>query len=121
MLLRRIGTPEGVVLVADPSQPEQDSLSRYLSEIGAVTLLSKAEEGDLTRRMHEGDEQAKRRLLEANLRLVVFVAKRYSAYATGSLDVLDLIQAGNLGLMQAVERYDPARGSFSNHAVWWIR
>lgn len=112
---------EGVGLAADPSHTTDESLSLYLREIGAIALLSKAEERDLIGRIHAGDEQAKHRFLEANLRLVVFVAKRYSPYTSGSLDIQDLIQAGSLGLMQAVERYDPERGSFANHAVHWIR
>lgn len=124
MMLRTtifVATDEGGDLVAAPTPSEDDSLALYLREIGAVALLSKAEERDLVGRIREGDEQAKHRFVEANLRLVVFVAKRYSPYTSGSLDILDLIQAGSLGLMQAVERYDPERGTFANHAVWWIR
>ncbi len=114
-------TYEGVGLAADPSQSECESLSLYLHDIGAIALLTRAEERDLIALVHAGDEQAKQRFIEANLRLVVFVAKRYRPLLSGSLDIEDLIQAGSLGLMQAVKRYDPARGSFSNHAVWWIR
>lgn len=114
-------TYEGVGLVADPSSPECDALSLYLHDIGAIALLSRVEERDLIALVHAGDEQATCRFIEANLRLVVYIAKRYRPLLSGSLAIEDLIQAGSLGLMQAVKRYDPERGSFSNHAVHWIR
>ncbi len=110
----------GVGLVADPT-PEHDSLSLYLEEIGRIQLLSKEQEREMISRVRAGDECAKRQFIEANLRLVVYVAKRYSEYCTASVSLQDLISVGNLGLIKAVERYDPLRGTFSNHAVYWIR
>ena len=91
----------------------------YLKEIGKVPLLSAEEEVDLAKRMAEGDEDAKKRLAEANLRLVVSIAKRY--VGRGML-FLDLIQEGNLGLIKAVEKFDYEKGfKFSTYATWWIR
>ena len=91
----------------------------YLKEIGKVPLLSGDEEIELARLMQEGDEAAKKRLSEANLRLVVSIAKRY--VGRGML-FLDLIQEGNLGLMKAVEKFDYQKGfKFSTYATWWIR
>ncbi len=96
-----------------------DPVKMYLKEIGRVPLLSGDEEIELARRMQEGDEAAKRRLSEANLRLVVSIAKRY--VGRGML-FLDLIQEGNLGLMKAVEKFDYQKGfKFSTYATWWIR
>ncbi len=96
-----------------------DPVKMYLKDIGRVPLLSGDEEIDLARRMQEGDEAAKRRLSEANLRLVVSIAKRY--VGRGML-FLDLIQEGNLGLMKAVEKFDYQKGfKFSTYATWWIR
>ena len=91
----------------------------YLKEIGKIPLLKPHEEVELARRMHEGDELAKQRLVEANLRLVVSIAKRY--VGRGML-FLDLIQEGNLGLIKAVEKFDYVKGfKFSTYATWWIR
>ena len=91
----------------------------YLKDIGRVPLLSSDDEIELAKRMQEGDEEAKRRLSEANLRLVVSIAKRY--VGRGML-FLDLIQEGNLGLMKAVEKFDYQKGfKFSTYATWWIR
>ena len=91
----------------------------YLKEIGKVPLLSAEEEIDLAKRMADGDEEAKKRLAEANLRLVVSIAKRY--VGRGML-FLDLIQEGNLGLIKAVEKFDYQKGfKFSTYATWWIR
>jgi RNA polymerase primary sigma factor len=91
----------------------------YLKEIGRVPLLTPEEEVDLAKRMEDGDEEAKRRLAEANLRLVVSIAKRY--VGRGML-FLDLIQEGNLGLIKAVEKFDYRKGyKFSTYATWWIR
>ena len=91
----------------------------YLKDIGKVPLLSAEEETELARRMQEGDEEAKKLLSEANLRLVVSIAKRY--VGRGML-FLDLIQEGNLGLMKAVEKFDYTKGfKFSTYATWWIR
>ena len=96
-----------------------DPVKMYLKDIGKVPLLSADEEIDLARRMQEGDEAAKKRLSEANLRLVVSIAKRY--VGRGML-FLDLIQEGNLGLMKAVEKFDYQKGfKFSTYATWWIR
>lgn len=96
-----------------------DPVRMYLKEIGRVPLLTPEEEVDLAKRIEQGDEEAKRRLTEANLRLVVSIAKRY--VGRGML-FLDLIQEGNLGLIKAVEKFDYAKGfKFSTYATWWIR
>lgn len=96
-----------------------DPVRMYLKEIGKVPLLSAQEEIDLAQRMGDGDEYAKRKLVEANLRLVVSIAKRY--VGRGML-FLDLIQEGNLGLIKAVEKFDYKKGfKFSTYATWWIR
>ena len=96
-----------------------DPVRMYLKEIGKVPLLTAQEEIDLAKRMAEGDQEAKQKLAEANLRLVVSVAKRY--VGRGML-FLDLIQEGNLGLIKAVEKFDYCKGyKFSTYATWWIR
>lgn len=96
-----------------------DSIRLYLCEIGKVSLLSGKEEIDLARRIKKGDQTAKQRLAEANLRLVVSIAKKYIGRG---LSFLDLIQEGNIGLFRAVEKFDPDRGfKFSTYATWWIR
>ena len=96
-----------------------DPVRMYLKEIGKVPLLTAEEEIELAIRMNEGDEEAKRRMAEANLRLVVSIAKRY--VGRGML-FLDLIQEGNLGLIKAVEKFDYTKGyKFSTYATWWIR
>jgi RNA polymerase primary sigma factor len=96
-----------------------DPVRMYLKEIGKVPLLTADEEVELAKRMGEGDEMAKRKLVEANLRLVVSIAKRY--VGRGML-FLDLIQEGNLGLIKAVEKFDYTKGfKFSTYATWWIR
>ena len=96
-----------------------DPVRMYLKEIGKVPLLSAEEEIELAQRMEEGDQEAKKRLAEANLRLVVSIAKRY--VGRGML-FLDLIQEGNLGLIKAVEKFDYRKGyKFSTYATWWIR
>lgn len=96
-----------------------DPVKMYLKDIGKVPLLSGEEEVELAQRMMEGDEEAKRKLSEANLRLVVSIAKRY--VGRGML-FLDLIQEGNMGLMKAVEKFDCTKGfKFSTYATWWIR
>ena len=97
----------------------EDPVRMYLKEIGKVPLLSADEEIELAKRMEVGDEDAKKRLAEANLRLVVSIAKRY--VGRGML-FLDLIQEGNLGLIKAVEKFDYRKGyKFSTYATWWIR
>ena len=96
-----------------------DPVRMYLKEIGKVDLLSPDEEIELAKRMLEGDEAAKKRLAEANLRLVVSIAKRYVGRG---MQFLDLIQEGNLGLIKAVEKFDYTKGyKFSTYATWWIR
>lgn len=96
-----------------------DPVRMYLKEIGRVPLLSAADEVELAKRIENGDEEAKRRLAEANLRLVVSIAKRY--VGRGML-FLDLIQEGNMGLIKAVEKFDHDKGfKFSTYATWWIR
>jgi RNA polymerase primary sigma factor len=94
-------------------------LGKYLSHIGQGNLLTHQEEIDLSKRAKAGDQKARQRLIEKNLRLVVSVAKKYRGYG---LPFEDLIQEGNIGLMKAVEKYDPERGfRFSTYATWWIR
>ena len=106
-----LSVPEGVGI--------EDPVRMYLKEIGKVPLLTAEEEVELARRMADGDESAKKRLAEANLRLVVSIAKRY--VGRGML-FLDLIQEGNLGLIKAVEKFDYEKGfKFSTYATWWIR
>ncbi len=106
-----LSVPEGVGV--------DDPVRMYLKEIGKVPLLSAEEEIELAKRMELGDEEAKKRLAEANLRLVVSIAKRY--VGRGML-FLDLIQEGNLGLIKAVEKFDYKKGyKFSTYATWWIR
>ena len=106
-----LSVPDGISI--------EDPVRMYLKEIGKVPLLSAEEEIELAQRMEEGDEDAKKRLAEANLRLVVSIAKRY--VGRGML-FLDLIQEGNLGLIKAVEKFDYRKGyKFSTYATWWIR
>ena len=103
--------PDGISL-ADP-------IRMYLKEIGKIPLLSTEEEIELAKRMEKGDEEARKKLAEANLRLVVSIAKRY---AGRGMQFLDLIQEGNLGLIKAVEKFDYRKGyKFSTYATWWIR
>jgi RNA polymerase primary sigma factor len=104
---------------AETRETSRANLAVYLSEIARIPLLSREEEQDLARRLRAGDESAKRRLIEANLRLVVQVARRYF---NRGLPLPDLIEEGNLGLLRAVEKFDPERGlRFSTYATWWIR
>ena len=106
-----LSVPEGVSI--------EDPVRMYLKEIGKVPLLTAEEEIELAKKMEQGDEDAKKRLAEANLRLVVSIAKRY--VGRGML-FLDLIQEGNLGLIKAVEKFDYRKGyKFSTYATWWIR
>ena len=99
--------------------PVDDPVRMYLKEIGAIPLLDAERETELARRMGEGDEAAKNELVEANLRLVVSIAKRYVGKG---MFFLDLIQEGNLGLMKAAEKFDYSKGyKFSTYATWWIR
>ena len=106
-----ISVPDGISI--------DDPVRMYLKEIGKVPLLSADEEIELAKRMENGDEAAKKKLIEANLRLVVSIAKRY--VGRGML-FLDLIQEGNLGLIKAVDKFDYSKGyKFSTYATWWIR
>ena len=96
-----------------------DSIRKYLDEIGVSPLLSASEEKDVARRALAGDQAARQRMIESNLRLVVNIARRY---VNRGLPLLDLIEEGNLGLIHAVEKFDPERGfRFSTYATWWIR
>ena len=106
-----LSVPEGVSI--------EDPVRMYLKEIGKVPLLSAEEEIELAKRMEEGDRAAKKKLSEANLRLVVSIAKRYVGRG---MQFLDLIQEGNLGLIKAVDKFDYRKGyKFSTYATWWIR
>jgi RNA polymerase primary sigma factor len=97
----------------------RENLRVYLKEIGGIALLSREQEGELARRIRAGDEAAKARLTEANLRLVVQIARRY---LNRGLPLPDLIEEGNIGLLRAVEKFDGDRGTrFSTYATWWIR
>lgn len=110
---------ENIDLTVPDGVSIEDPVRMYLKEIGKVPLLSAEEEIELAKRMEEGDEEAKKKLAEANLRLVVSIAKRY--VGRGML-FLDLIQEGNLGLIKAVEKFDYRKGyKFSTYATWWIR
>lgn len=105
----------------DFDQLSQDSVQMYLREIGRITLLTGDDEKDLAKRIEKGDEDARKKLTQANLRLVVSIAKRYVGRSP-HLTLLDLIQEGNLGLFKAVEKFDYRRGyKFSTYATWWIR
>lgn len=101
------------------AETRENGLSTYLGEIAKIPLLSTSEEIRLARRAQQGDGEARHKLIVSNLRLVVSIAKKYLYYG---LPLLDLIEEGNLGLMKAVDRYDPERGcKFSTYATWWIR
>ncbi|WP_046216600.1 RNA polymerase sigma factor RpoD [Paenibacillus wulumuqiensis] len=106
-------------LVLPPGIKMDDPVRMYLKEIGRVPLLSAEEEVELAKKIEDGDEAARRRLAEANLRLVVSIARRYNGRG---LLFLDLIQEGNMGLIKAVEKFDYTKGyKFSTYATWWIR
>ena len=101
------------------NEESDDSVRLYLREIGKIPLLNAEEELELAQRVVAGDKRAKDKMAEANMRLVVSIAKRYSGRG---LDFLDLIQEGNTGLLRAVEKFDPDKGfKFSTYATWWIR
>ena len=109
--LEDLSVPEGISI--------DDHVKMYLKEIGKVNLLEPAQEIELAKQMADGDENAKKRLAEANLRLVVSIAKRYVGRG---MTFLDLIQEGNLGLIKAVDKFDYSKGyKFSTYATWWIR
>ena len=107
--------------VEEGETPSSDSVQMYLREIGKISLINAAEEKELARRIERGDLEAKSKLTQANLRLVVSIAKKYVGRSP-NLTLLDLIQEGNLGLFRAVEKFDWRRGfKFSTYATWWIR
>ncbi len=109
--LEDLSVPEGISI--------DDHVKMYLKEIGKVNLLDAQQELELAQKMADGDEEAKKRLAEANLRLVVSIAKRYVGRG---MSFLDLIQEGNLGLIKAVDKFDYSKGyKFSTYATWWIR
>lgn len=116
----RFSTAEEMTkILAQEGLPVEDPVRMYLKEIGQIPLLDFDTETELARKMYEGDEDAKNRLVESNLRLVVSIAKRYMGKG---MVLLDLIQEGNLGLMKAVEKFDYTKGyKFSTYATWWIR
>ncbi|MFA5022337.1 MAG: sigma-70 family RNA polymerase sigma factor [Patescibacteria group bacterium] len=118
-ILEKIGLSSNSKKKIDISDISADSIQMYLREIGKVPLLKADEEIMLAKKSERGDKEAKRRLIEANLRLVVSIAKRFTGK---SLSLLDLIQEGNIGLFRAVEKFDYRRGyKFSTYATWWIR
>ncbi len=109
----------GSNLQAEPGPETPELLAKYLDDIGQGQLLTHEEEIEFSNRAKAGDERARQRLVEKNLRLVVSVAKKYRGMG---LPFEDLIQEGNIGLMKAVEKFDPDRGyRFSTYATWWIR
>ncbi len=118
------GEPKEEEIIASKNPPldsggTMDATRLYLREIGQARLLTAEEEIELARRIREGDEQARARMIESNLRLVVKIARRY---LNRGLALLDLIEEGNLGLIRAVEKFDPDKGfRFSTYATWWIR
>jgi len=111
---------KGSAATLTASEPRQEDLVRtYLQEIGKVPLLTREQEVELAKRVTHGDQRAREQLAEANLRLVVSIAKNHKGYG---LPFLDLIQEGNIGLMKAIERFDYTKGyKFSTYATWWIR
>lgn len=118
-ILDKIGISKKQKKRIDISDISADSIQMYLREIGKVPLLKPEEEIALAKRAERGDKEAKKKLIEANLRLVVSIAKRFTGK---SLSLLDLIQEGNIGLFRAVEKFDYRRGyKFSTYATWWIR
>ena len=121
ILGRRDENPKGKAQTTiDLSKLSADSIQMYLKEIGKIPLLSSEEEVELSKRKEKGDKEAERKIIEANLRLVVSIAKKFAS-AKG-LSLLDLIQEGNIGLFRAVEKFEYKKGfKFSTYATWWIR
>ena len=121
----RVSAEEDPPEVESPPMPRREDVSldpvqHYLREIGRVRLLTPKEEIELDRRIEKGDAAARERMIQANLRLVVYIAKHYVSRSYG-LSLLDLIQEGNMGLFKAVERYNWRRGvRFPTYARWWI-
>ena len=116
-----ISSKDNLVLEGSKINQLPDNVQAYLREIGKVSLLTPEEERKLAKRAKEGDEQARQKMIEANLRLVVSIAKRYVTRSR-RLSLLDLIQEGNIGLSKAVDKFDYSRGfKFSTYATWWIR
>jgi RNA polymerase primary sigma factor len=112
-------TAAAVTVMLDEPAQTQDPLKLYVRQIGDGPLLTREEERDLARRKDAGDEEAKRRLIEANLRLVMSITRNYTK---SGVPLLDLIQEGNLGLIRAVEKFDYRMGyKLSTYATWWIR
>jgi len=104
---------------ASEQTPSEDPLKLYVRQIGGGALLTREEERELARRKDEGDEEAKKRLIESNLRLVMAITRNYTK---ANVPLLDLIQEGNLGLIRAVEKFDYKLGyKLSTYATWWIR
>jgi len=117
-LLEKPGTGKERKKIALSDITSEDSIQIYLREIGKVPLLSTEEEIALARRNEKGDKDAAKKLIEANLRLVVSIAKKFVGK---NMSLLDLIQEGNIGLFKAVEKFDPKKGyKFSTYATWWI-
>ena len=113
------GEPEREVEQAQPREVSTDSLQLFLKDIGKVDLLTAAQEVELAKRIERGEHRAKQAMVEANLRLVVSIAKRYR---NQGLPFLDLIQEGTIGLVRAAEKFDHRKGfKFSTYATWWIR
>ena len=111
---------DGLLAIVDLSKLSEDSIQMYLKEIGKVALLSGAREVELAKRKEKGDREAEKELIEANLRLVVSIAKKFAG-AKG-LSLLDLIQEGNIGLFRAAEKFEYRKGyKFSTYATWWVR
>src|SRR3989338_5454584 len=107
--------------LAGLGEHDQDSVQMYLREIGRISLITGAQEKELAKQIEKGDHEARQKLTQANLRLVVSIAKRYVGRSP-HLTLLDLIQEGNLGLFKAVEKFDYRKGyKFSTYATWWIR
>lgn len=103
-------------------EPQTDDLLQlYLQDIGQYSLLTPEEERQLVARIAQGDKKAKEQFINANLRLVIYVAKQYSRYVNASIDLSDLIAEGNIGLITAVNKYDPNQGRFSTYATFWIK
>ena len=122
LMIEQLGAND-VIYLQDMDEQESistvDALQAYLKEIGNVPLLTRKEEMRLSKLIKDGDNIAKQKIIEANLRLVVSIAKKYSGMG---IPFLDLIQDGNIGLMKAVDKYDYTKGyKFSTYATWWIR